>query len=275
MISSSENFYEALPILKSYLDVADENNYSSVPNDWYVIVSDVISSTKAITDGKYKEVNILGAALISAVRNIAKPLEIPFVFGGDGASLCIPPRFFTECKSIINSFKELALSEFGLKYRTGIIKVEEINNDGYHIKIAKFAVSKHYNQSVFSGGGLEYAEMLLKDNRLENTDSNNNFSYAELNFDGLECRWNAVPSKYGQTVSILVKALSDNSIERTKIYQEVILEIYSIYEEKNCHPLSIENLKTTFSKTKLALETKIRTFGKGTFFNYFTRQCCV
>lgn len=49
----------------------------------------------AIRSGLYKAVNILGVSVITAVVNVAKPLTIPYMFGGDGASLCIPPALVT------------------------------------------------------------------------------------------------------------------------------------------------------------------------------------
>lgn len=88
---SSPDFYERLPILTDFTSVTDPNHYHSIPDDWWIVVADVRRSTQAIEQGLYKAVNILGASVIIGVLNLAKPTAVPFVFGGDGAAVCLPP----------------------------------------------------------------------------------------------------------------------------------------------------------------------------------------
>lgn len=45
---------------------------------------DIRGSTRAIEEGRYKQVNMVGAAVITAVLNACAGYEIPFVVGGDG-----------------------------------------------------------------------------------------------------------------------------------------------------------------------------------------------
>ena len=78
---SSEDFYTRLPALKQFLDLANSNSYVDALCDWYVLVMDIVASTQAIVNGKYKEVNLLGASSIIAVLNAANLTELPFVFG--------------------------------------------------------------------------------------------------------------------------------------------------------------------------------------------------
>ncbi len=51
---------------------------------------DVVQSTKAIAENRYKAVNMAGAAVIVAVTNALDDRDFPFVFGGDGASFAVP-----------------------------------------------------------------------------------------------------------------------------------------------------------------------------------------
>ena len=88
---SSDSFYANLPIFTGFMGVAEDKNFHDVPAEWLVVVSDIKGSTKAIESGRYKDVNILGASSIIAVLNSVKDVEIPFAFGGDGASFVIPP----------------------------------------------------------------------------------------------------------------------------------------------------------------------------------------
>ena len=57
-------------------DVLDEARYVPIPDDWFVALSDVVRSTAAIEQGRYRAVNFAGAAAITAVRN-ALPGVVP------------------------------------------------------------------------------------------------------------------------------------------------------------------------------------------------------
>ena len=79
-LNSTENFYSDLLIFKDFLGVSDEKDFHDVPDGWWVVVSDIKGSTKAIENGCYKDVNILGASSIIAVLNSVKNVEIPLCF---------------------------------------------------------------------------------------------------------------------------------------------------------------------------------------------------
>ena len=44
-------------------------SYRPIPDDWTIGFADVIGSTKAIKEGRYKAVNMVGAGVIAAVAN--------------------------------------------------------------------------------------------------------------------------------------------------------------------------------------------------------------
>ena len=257
---SSDYFYSDLPALADFLEITNSSNYVSVPPDWQVIVTDIIGSTKAIESGRYKEVNLIGACSIVAILNIAKNFAVPFVFGGDGASLLIPPSLLLETKQALLATKNLAKQEFKLDLRVGIVPVSAINKNGYDIKIAKLKISEHYHQAVFTSYGLTHATDLVKSP-----------DYADIylikdtkeqpkaDFSGLECRWQDIPSQRGEIVSILVLATTDEEKKSNYIYREVLNKFSEIYgKEIDFHPIPIANLKLTFDERKLMLETKVR-----------------
>ena len=66
---SSESFFSGLPVFSDFMGVADKRNYYDASDDWLVVVSDIKGSTKAIENGRYKDVNILGASSIIAALN--------------------------------------------------------------------------------------------------------------------------------------------------------------------------------------------------------------
>ena len=86
----SRDFYAKLPLFTRFEDLTRTENYCALPDDWLILIADVAGSTAAIEAGRYKDVNVVGASCIMAVLNAAGKLDIPYVFGGDGASLLVP-----------------------------------------------------------------------------------------------------------------------------------------------------------------------------------------
>ncbi|MEG4803080.1 DUF3095 family protein [Microcoleus sp. ARI1-B5] len=159
---NSEKFYSQLPLLNNFRDITEPENFVDVPDDWYIIVTDIRGSTKAIEAGRYKDVNLLGACSIVAVLNVAGKTEIPFVFGGDGASLLIGPQVLPPAQEALLAVQQMAKTAFNLDLRVGAVPVKTVVAANYPVKIAKFKVSENYSQAVFFGGGLTRATELIK-----------------------------------------------------------------------------------------------------------------
>ena len=65
--------YEALEPFTKFEELCDPFHYEELSDDWWVIVTDIQGSTKAIQEGRYKDVNLIGAASIMAMLNAVKP----------------------------------------------------------------------------------------------------------------------------------------------------------------------------------------------------------
>src|SRR3954447_19940654 len=85
-------FYASIPVFRGFGSLMDPALYSPLPDDWTVGVADIVESTRAIAQARYKSVNMAGAAVIAAVTNALEGREFPFVFGGDGASFAVSPQ---------------------------------------------------------------------------------------------------------------------------------------------------------------------------------------
>ena len=260
-----DRFYEKLPVFDDFASITDEGPYQPLPEDWHVVVTDVVRSTAAIAAGMYKQVNIVGAASIASVLDVVKPLRVPFVFGGDGATLCVPKTVVGAVRQALVATKRMAQDEFDLALRVGIMPVSDIHAAGHRVLVARYRVSDHYTQAVFTGGGLAYAEGCVKDEekgrayRLE-------FHDAEPlgRFGSLECRWEDIPSPHGETIALVALALSPDTERRARVYDELIREIGRLYgDAEACHPVRLERLRLTRSNRKLAVEAKLRSFGHG------------
>ena len=91
---SAGGFYKRVPAFDDFEGFTDPSRYQTLPADWRVVIADIRGSTKAIAEGRYKDVNMMGAACITAVLNALKQFDpvpdVPYVFGGDGATFAVP-----------------------------------------------------------------------------------------------------------------------------------------------------------------------------------------
>jgi cytochrome b len=67
MNTAPDTFYAALPVFSDFTQVSDEARFAPLPDGWMVGVADVVQSTKAIKENRYKAVNMAGAAVIVAI----------------------------------------------------------------------------------------------------------------------------------------------------------------------------------------------------------------
>ena len=250
------DFYKNLKQIDDFSKIMENENYSKIPNEWFVIVSDIKSSTKAIEEGKYKQVNFIAALTIIGILNINRELDFPYIFGGDGASLIIPPILLENSKKVLIEASKKAKETFGLELRIGVVSLKEIEKRGSFIEVTKFQVSKDYIQAIVRGNGLELAEELLK-KEYENFKIEDDFiNDYTANFDGLECRWEDIKTPKDETISILIKSLNSNSNE---IYQNSLKQIEQIagsFDERN--PIKyINQLNLSFNPRVLNTEASI------------------
>lgn len=260
------DFYKNLKQINDFSKIMENENYSKVPNEWFVVVSDIKGSTKAIEEGKYKQVNFIAALTIVGILNINRELDFPYIFGGDGASLIIPPILLEASKKVLIEASKKAKETFGLELRVGIVSLKEIEKRGSFIEITKFQVSKNYTQAIVRGNGLELAEELLKKEYETFKIEDNFISDYSANFDGLECRWEDIKTPKDETISILIKSLNSNSNE---IYQNSLKQIEQIagsFKERN--PLKyITQLNLSFNPRVLNTEASI--FAKSKISKFF------
>jgi hypothetical protein len=255
----SNTFFQHLPTLNRFEDITDLSSFIPLPEDWFVVVTDVIGSREAIKNGKYKEVNTIGAACIVAIVNALDSVEIPYVFGGDGASICVPPEHLDLAKHAALGTKNMAKVAFGLELRTGAIPVTDIRKKGGKLLIAKVKVSDKYDQAVFAGGGLALADKLLKESGSEYLFSSTD-QRIEADFTGLECRWDKISNEQKTVMSLLIKACTEDEQHAMNEYNGIIQTISEIVKEE--HPITEKSLKFSFNPRWLKNEFKTRTFLK-------------
>ncbi len=265
---STDNFYDDLPVVSNFTFISDPSIYSPLPDDWLLAVSDVKNSTELIRAGRYKEVNLVGASSIMALLNIDRTVALPFIFGGDGAVVCIPPSFAAKARQSLAATRLMAKDSFGIELRVGIVPISYIRAQGFDVRVARCIMSGTYVQPVFEGGGIHFAEECLKDPHAdEQFGIDTEYITTAADFSGLECRWNNVPSRHGEIVSVIVQAVGKQENERNDLYREVLERIETIYgNDSQCHPVREELLTMSLRGKELMGESRIRSFAKGWFY---------
>lgn len=223
--TASRNFYKNIPGYRDFTGITDEENYRPVPEDWWICLTDVSNSTQAIADGRYRDINKVGAATITTVLNILDTDEIPFTFGGDGASVLIPEGSLEEVRKGLSGLRTLAREQFGLDLRAGVVSVQEIYRDGYDLEVGKLRLNENQSIATFRGEGLNRAEQKIKESREDysvTVDPDQSFS-----LENLSCRWKPIPSERGTILTVLVQGRSANP---DQTYRTVIRDLDDILE---------------------------------------------
>lgn len=260
-MTDSRHFYRDLPALDTFSEAVEVKRHVSVPEDWWIVIADVIGSTQAIQDGDYKKVNTVGAACIAAVVNVDRSIDIPFAFGGDGATFAVPDNFMPHIISVLRGAQKLSRVNFGLDLRVGMVKVGELTRQDFWVDVAKIRLSSYMTQAAFSGRGWHEAERRVKTPHATGVlIVREDGGPAEANFEGFECRWKSVPNFNGHKLSLLVTAMSHNPSVNLETYQAVSKKIHAIYGDvANYHPLRPKRLRMAFSPWLLSHEWRVRT----------------
>ncbi len=253
-------FYQDLPPITRLYQITDPAVYHNVPSDWYIIISDVRGSTQAIAQGRYKDVNAVAAATITALLNSLPKIDLPFVFGGDGATMLIPPSIVPQAQEALIAAQRLAKQVFKLDLRIGLVPVKDVLATGQKLRVTKLFMSENFQQAMFNGGGLTEAERLLKNPqttaRYAIVDTG---AAAEGNFEGFECRWNEIPGPHGETISLLVLATDPDPEMHATIYGEVLVQLEYLYGDSEYrHPIDYNQMTPGRSPAAFRSETGVR-----------------
>ena len=221
---NTQQFYMNLTGFNDFSDVHNPDNYSQAPDDWFVIITDIKNSTVAIKEGRYKDVNTLGAATISSLQQALGTLHFPFVFGGDGATAVIHGEHIEKAKEALLKLQNYSHHLFGLELRLGIVSMSEVNSANQSIQIAKFFINPHKSIAMFRGGGLAWVDAQIKAHPDKYCFNSNNENMEDL--EGLSCRWQPLESKRGHILTLLAQPANSNKPE---IVQETLQHLNSIF----------------------------------------------
>ena len=198
---STENFYAGVPVFRGFANVADQERYLPLPDDWLIGIADVVDSTKAVQAKRYKAVNMAGAAVIAAITNALEHREFPFVFGGDGASFAVPPSAAGIAREALAATATWVKEELDLTLRTGLVPVATARAQGADVLSRAMRASDNIALAMFSGGGLAWADAAIKQGQFAVTAAPPG---TRPDLSGLSCRFEEIPAVRGLILSLLV-----------------------------------------------------------------------
>ncbi|SFU43646.1 Protein of unknown function [Methylobacterium sp. 174MFSha1.1] len=205
-----------------FLSILDDAHYRPVPEGWWVAVTDVVDSTGAIAAGRYRAVNFVGAAVIAALRNALGRRDVPFVFGGDGASVLVAPEEEEAARGALAATAAWSRDAMGLALRAALVPVAAIRAAGHSVEVARYAPSPDVAYAMFMGGGLAFAERALKQGLHAVAPAP---AGTQPDLAGLTCRFEPAKARHGLILSILVVAAegADRTAARAAIADVVRL----------------------------------------------------
>ena len=201
MTTSGEPFYGGIPVFRGFGRLMDPKLYSPLPDDWSIGVADIVESTKAIAEARYKAVNMAGASVIAAVANALEGREFPFVFGGDGASFAVSPDDLDRTREALAASAIWVEESLNLVMRVALVPVAAVRAAGLDVRVARFGPSPNLSYAMFSGGGLGWAEAAMKRGEFAVPKASPG---TQPDLTGLSCRFEEIPSTRGLILSVLV-----------------------------------------------------------------------
>lgn len=266
-------FYQALPVFSEFAKVSDAAAFQPLPDDWVLLASDIVRSRDAIAAGRYKHVNMVAAAVVSAVLNAAGRIELPFVFGGDGALVVVPPALADAAGRALVSVRAMAREAASLDLRIAAIPVADLRAEGADLRVAKFELSRGNNLAMFSGGGIELAETILKDEARVSP-----YRLAEpavvepAPLDGLSCRWEPLPACRGRIATLLLRPASGRMEDLSAILDDLrgMLGIDLTGADPASAPVRRSSLKFRFPPAGLKIEARMIGWRRSRWRTYLT-----
>ncbi len=258
-IRMSTRFYGDLKGFRQFSELTNPDHYVPVPADWHVVVADIEGSTQAIARGQYKEVNLAGAATITTILNIVQGVAVPYAFGGDGATILLPPDLLSQSYEGLAAVRAKVKLMFGLELRIGSVSLRDLYAHQAWLKVGKFELSAHVSQAVFQGTALSLAEHWVKTGNSNVIFCPGPQNEEAPNLEGLECRWNPIENRNGQMVSLLVKVMPAHAQDAWRIYEAVLQDMKRLYpDDLLACPTYASGMHLSFSPAALFKEARLR-----------------
>lgn len=251
------DFYDALPLLRDFTELAAPSRFTPVPDDWVVGVADIVDSTGEIARGRYKTVNMVGAAVISAMINALSGKRFPYVFGGDGAGFAVPAGAAVAARETLSALQRWADEEFSISLRGAVVPVADVRQAGKDLRVARYAPSTGVDYAMFFGGGLAWAEAQMKAGHYTVPIAEPG---AQPDLTGLSCRWSNSSAKHGQIVSLVVQPTATATESDFADLAQSVLSVSEALDRAG-HPVPVNGPPITWPPPGIELNARVMRAG--------------
>lgn len=261
---ATDLFFTQLPIHDLSLSrlLEEAHLFVDVPQDWHVVVTDIKNSTNAFMAGRHEEINLVATGSIIATLNLAyrANLQVPFFFGGDGATMIVPESLRGPVTKALLIHRENTIRSYDMELRVGTVSVAGLNGKGHDLKISRVLISDGYTIPIVLGKGLSEAERMIKQDdgpvAFPSDPSN------DLDLEGMECRWDRVEPEGASHEVVCLLVTAQTEAAQGIVFKQVIDLIDTIYGPYTArNPVSVSKLKLKGGLQKLALEMRTRLGG--------------
>jgi len=219
--NGSDKFYGTIPVFRGFTRLMDPSLYAPLPSDWSIGVADIVGSTKAIAQARYKAVNMAGAAVIAAVTNALEGREFPFVFGGDGASFAVAPDDLERTRQALAATAAWVKQDLDLEMRIALVPIAAIHAQGLDVRVARFGPSPNLSYAMFSGGGLGWADVAMKRGEFAVAPA---VPGTQPDLSGLSCRFEEIPAARGLILAVLVMPVQGaDPVAYRKLIEDIVV----------------------------------------------------
>ena len=229
----NDDFFASMPVFESFERIVEPALYRSLPEHWFIGFTDVVDSSRAVADGRYKAVNMAGVAAIAAVSNALDGKAFPFAFGGDGATLAIAGDDAPRARAALAATARWAKDELKLELRAALVPVATVRAAGHDVTVARYAPSPDVDFAVFSGGGVGWVEHQVKAGR-HGIEPAPRGVHPDLT--GLSCRFGETAARRGLIASVIVLPARGGE---TASYHKLVLDVLALTADpkRAGHPL--------------------------------------
>jgi hypothetical protein len=174
------------------------------------------------------------------------------VFGGDGSSFAVPAADAALARQALAETATWVKEDLDLTLRVGMVPVAEIRKHGRDVRVARYVPSSNVSIAMFSGGGLAWADAAMKRGEIAVAPAP---AGAHPDLSGLSCRYELIPSRRGQVLSLVVAPGAKASAEDFRAVVEAVTRIVESTPDAS-RPLSGDRLRLKWPPTGYDLEAR-------------------
>ena len=256
--ADSERFYADLPSFSEFERFAEFDAYRPVPDDWVVLAGDVRGSTAAIEDGRYRAVNLVGAAVITAVLNACQGVDLPFVFGGDGGTVAVPGSRASAAVAALRRVQAHSGRVFRLDLRAAAVPARRLRAEGHEVRVRRLRLNASNHLAMFAGGGLARVDEILKGPEDDPAVFGPRPDEPPPDLEGLTCRWEPLAASRGSMIALMVRPVDGPfGDDPAAGYAAIVERLTGILQSIPAHaPASDRTLRFRWPPRQLLTEAK-------------------